>query len=317
MPCNLERTIIDNLVICYLAPTELLGWLKQTDNSCYGDFRMYRAEGRFHRHYFHLFTDDYKRLGDIYFERYASKGNELYLWLKVENSLLHDQSYLEVIDQLSVLWELEFNGFTSLDLARDFGYDVAARIRKMMRREDLAVMVNEKEVRDRDKTLKQEDQAGDDGHRQQRRQDDAPSQAVGNGTELLFHHLEGTSFPAIAQTGVHSFQPTADWPRFGPKSGPPLTSMPGVGPKNTLIGASHTQAEDSSVKSYDDPKIAVFCQRCLTRPVISSRVKSPEKTMTPYFGPSREHRITTLAPSCVPWCIVTALPSSSSCISSA
>ena len=55
--CNLEKTIIDNLVICYLAPTELLGWLKQTDNSSYGDFRMYRAEGRFHRHYFHLFTD--------------------------------------------------------------------------------------------------------------------------------------------------------------------------------------------------------------------------------------------------------------------
>lgn len=154
MPCNLEKTIIDNLVICYLAPTELLGWLKQTDNSCYGDFRMYRAEGRFHRHYFHLFTDDYRRLGDIYFERYASKGNELYLWLKVENSLLYDQSYLEVIDQVSAQWELEFNGFTSLDLARDFGYDVAARIRKMMRREDLAVMVNGKEVRDRDKTLK-------------------------------------------------------------------------------------------------------------------------------------------------------------------
>ena len=31
--------------------------------------------------------------------------------------------YLEVIDKLSVRWELEFNGFTSLDLARDFGYD--------------------------------------------------------------------------------------------------------------------------------------------------------------------------------------------------
>ena len=36
---------------------------------------------------------------------------------------MYDQSYLEVIDQLSVRWELEFNGFTSLDLTRDFGYD--------------------------------------------------------------------------------------------------------------------------------------------------------------------------------------------------
>ena len=152
--CNLEKTIIDNLVICYLAPTELLGWLKQTDNSRYGDFRLYRAEGRFHRHYFHIFTDDYRRLGDLYFERYASKGNERYLWLKVENSLLYDQSFLKKIDLLSEQWELEFNGFTSLDLARDFGYDVAARIRKMMRREDLAVMVNGREVRDRNKSLK-------------------------------------------------------------------------------------------------------------------------------------------------------------------
>lgn len=154
MPCNLETTIIDNLVICYLAPTELLGWLKQTDNSSYGDFRMYRAEGRFHRHYFHLFTDDYRRLGDIYFERYASKGNDLYLWLKVENALLYDKSFLEVIDQLSAQWELEFNGFSSLDLARDFGYDVASRIRKMMRREDLAVIINGKEVKTRTTMLK-------------------------------------------------------------------------------------------------------------------------------------------------------------------
>lgn len=154
MPCNLGTIIIDNLVICYLAPTELLGWLKQTDNLNYGDFRMYRAEGRFHRHYFHIFTGDYQRLGDIYFERYASKGNELYLWLKVENSLLYDHPYLEMIDQLSAQWELEFNGITSLDLARDFGYDVAARIRKMMRREDLAVIINGKEVKTRTTMLK-------------------------------------------------------------------------------------------------------------------------------------------------------------------
>jgi hypothetical protein len=113
-----------------------------------------RAEGRFHRHYFNIQNKYGKELGNLYFDRYASAGNELYLWVKVENSVLYDGSFLEMINRLSGLLGLEFHGITSLDLARDFNYDIASRIRSLMRREDLAVIINGKEVRDRNTMLK-------------------------------------------------------------------------------------------------------------------------------------------------------------------
>ena len=113
-----------------------------------------RAEGRFHRHYFNIQNQYGKELGNLYFDRYASAGNELYLWVKVENSVLYDGSFLEMINRLSGLLGLEFHGITSLDLARDFNYDIASRIRSLMRREDLAVIINGKEVRDRNTMLK-------------------------------------------------------------------------------------------------------------------------------------------------------------------
>ena len=153
--CNLETTIIDCLVICLVATPGLLVSLREIRKHYrIEDFFLMRAEGRFHRHYFNIQNKYGKELGNLYFDRYASAGNELYLWVKVENSVLYDGSFLEMINQLSGLLGLDFHGITSLDLARDFSYDIASRIRSLMRREDLAVIINGKEVRDRNTMLK-------------------------------------------------------------------------------------------------------------------------------------------------------------------
>ena len=153
--CNLETTIIDCLVICFVATPGLLVSLREIRKHYrIEDFFLIRAEGRFHRHYFNIQNKYGKELGNLYFDRYASAGNELYLWVKVENSVLYDGSFLEMINQLSGLLGLDFHGITSLDLARDFSYDIASRIRSLMRREDLAVIINGKEVRDRNTMLK-------------------------------------------------------------------------------------------------------------------------------------------------------------------
>ena len=153
--CNLETTIIDCLVICFVATPGLLVSLREIRKHYrIEDFFLMRAEGRFHRHYFNIQNKYGKELGNLYFDRYASAGNELYLWVKVENSVLYDGSFLEMINQLSGLLGLDFHGITSLDLARDFNYDIASRIRSLMRREDLAVIINGKEVRDRNTMLK-------------------------------------------------------------------------------------------------------------------------------------------------------------------
>lgn len=153
--CSVETTIIDCLVICFLATPELLVALRKIREYYRNeDFHLMRSEGRFHRHFFNIRNDCGKELGNLYFDRYASAGNELYVWVKVENSILYDRTLLEMMKRLPGLLGLEFNGITSLDLARDFSYDIASRIRSLMRREDLAVIINGKEVRDRNKMLK-------------------------------------------------------------------------------------------------------------------------------------------------------------------
>lgn len=152
--CNLGTTIIDHLVICFIATPVLLALLRELSGINYGDFRLSRIEGHFHRHYFTITTNGVRKLGYLYFDRFASNGNELYLWLKVENATLYDRDLINEVKRLPERLGLQYYGISSLDLARDFGYDIASRIRKMMRREDLSVIVNGKEVKDRDMKLK-------------------------------------------------------------------------------------------------------------------------------------------------------------------
>jgi len=152
--CKLGTTIIDNLVICFIAMPTLLSLFRNGEEPHIDNVFFSRTEGRFHRHYFNIITNDGRKLGNLYFDRYASDGNERYLWLKVENSVLYDRDILQMMKRIPDQLGLQYYGISSLDLARDFGYDIASRIRKMMRREDLAVIINGKEVRDRNKMLK-------------------------------------------------------------------------------------------------------------------------------------------------------------------
>lgn len=152
--CSLETTIIDKLVICFLAAPELLESLRVISGINYGDFRLIRSDGHFHRHIFNVLSPRLKVLGSLYFDRLDSDGSQLYLWFKFENSVLYERLVMDVIKMLSDQLRLEYNDITSLDLARDFGYNIASRIRALMRREDLAVIINGKEVRDRNKMLK-------------------------------------------------------------------------------------------------------------------------------------------------------------------
>ena len=152
--CKLGTTIIDNLVICFIATPSLLSSFRNRTEPYIDNVFFYRAEGRFHRHYFNIISNNGRRLGNLYFDRFASDGSEQYLWLKVENSVLYDRETLSIIKGIPVRLGLQYYGISSLDLARDFGYDISSRIRKMMRREDLAVIINGKEVKDRNKMLK-------------------------------------------------------------------------------------------------------------------------------------------------------------------
>ena len=152
--CNLETTIIDSIVLCFIAAPALLASLREIAGINYGDFRLRRTEGQFHRHFFSIISNDVQKLGNLYFDRFASDGSELYLWLKVQNAVLYNRDLAKEVKLIIDRLGLTFYGISSLELARDFGYNIASRIRKMMRREDLTVIINGKEVRDRNAVLK-------------------------------------------------------------------------------------------------------------------------------------------------------------------
>ena len=152
--CNLETTIIDNLVICFLAAPALLAELREIDGLHIGNFFLSRSKGRFHRHYFHVSGIGIGKLGNLCFDLYTNDEEQRYVWLKVENHVLYSPTLVEEIKRLPTLLGLTFNGITSLDLARDFGYNITSRIRAMMRRDELAVIINGKEVKDRTAMLK-------------------------------------------------------------------------------------------------------------------------------------------------------------------
>ena len=108
--CKLGTTIIDNLVICFIATPKLLSSFRNRVEPYIDNVFFSRAEGHFHRHYFNILSIDGRKLGNLYFDRYASDGNELYLWLKVENAVLYDRELLQMMKQIPDRLGLQYHG---------------------------------------------------------------------------------------------------------------------------------------------------------------------------------------------------------------
>ena len=153
MKCKPGTTIIDALALCYVAGDELLNLLRAVDYKIdFDKFNLYRTMGRSHSEHFDIWLDGVK-VATTYFDRYGAGKKESYLWLRIENAVLYNKPLLVEVLSLVELLDLQFNNVTYLELAKDFKYNISNKIRAMMRNPELTTIINDKQIKDRNKIL--------------------------------------------------------------------------------------------------------------------------------------------------------------------
>ena len=151
--CKFGTTIIDALTLCYVAGDELLNLLRAVDYKIdFDKFNLYRTMGRSHSEHFDIWLDGVK-VATAYFDRYGAGKKESYLWLRIENAVLYNKPLLVEVLSLVELLDLQFNNVTYLELAKDFKYNISNKIRAMMRNPELTTIINDKQIKDRNKIL--------------------------------------------------------------------------------------------------------------------------------------------------------------------
>ena len=153
--CDLGKTIIDELKLCYKAEPTLLEELSQMkigDEHEYGDFTFRRETKKHYKYGFNIYYAN-KQIATFNFKRYGSlpqyENNVIY---RIENNVLYNKDLLDVSFKLPKMLDMIFCHITSIDLARDYRFNVVSRIRKMAKDEKTKVIVNGKAI-DKKKTL--------------------------------------------------------------------------------------------------------------------------------------------------------------------
>ena len=151
--CKFGTTVIDALTLCYVAGDELLNSLRAVDYKIdFDKFNLSRTMGRSHSEHFDIWLDGVK-VATTYFDRYGAGKKESYLWLRIENAVLYNKPLLVEVLSLVELLDLQFNNVTYLELAKDFKYNISNKIRAMMRNPELTTIINDKQIKDRNKIL--------------------------------------------------------------------------------------------------------------------------------------------------------------------
>lgn len=151
--CKLGTTIIDAVTLCYTAQDLLLNTLRKVDKIDFDTFKLHRTRGHHHSQHFDIILNGIK-VATTYFDRYGSEEKEPYLWLRVENNVLYKKNLLAETLTISELLNLQYNNITYLELARDFTYNIINKIRGLMRDPSLKTIINDKQIKDRNKIIK-------------------------------------------------------------------------------------------------------------------------------------------------------------------
>lgn len=150
---DLGKTIIDELRLCYeaeptllqeLSAVEIGGWL------IIDEFYLFRVVSRHFQYGFDVLygtdADDRSKVATLRFGHYGEQEQSSYIFYRVENRVLYDSEMFDVTMRLPDLFGLFFCHITSIDLARDFKFNVVQRIRKLAKEETVTVIVNGKAV---------------------------------------------------------------------------------------------------------------------------------------------------------------------------
>ena len=145
--------VIDELKICYKANKERLEPLMDVE-----------AGGRYDIPDFHLFRIIHDRfrfcfdvvrrkekVAQLRFGFYTEDADdcEKYVFLKIMNPVLYDQTLLRQVLTVPDFFGMTINNFTALDVAVDTQVNVPSLIKKMMRDKSITTIINGKAIKDR------------------------------------------------------------------------------------------------------------------------------------------------------------------------
>ena len=146
---DLNRTIIDELRLCYIAESILLDELSKLEIGGwkdFGDFSLFRTVSRHFRYGFDVLYNQYpdgrQKVATLRFGHHGEQIQSFYVYYRLENEVLYDHSTFDITMVLPELLGMTFQHITSIDLARDYRFDVVKKIRKIAKDEAVKVIVN-------------------------------------------------------------------------------------------------------------------------------------------------------------------------------
>ena len=135
---DLGRTIIDELKLCYVAELSLLDELSQIQLGGWADYDKFTIFRVVCEHYQYGFDVLYtsisygrKKVATFKFGRYGEQRFPQYVIYRIENETLYDQELLNTTLRFPEMLGVEFEHITSIDLCRDYKFNVVSKIRKI------------------------------------------------------------------------------------------------------------------------------------------------------------------------------------------
>lgn len=138
------RIVIDKLKLCYRRDNESLFWqmmAEQPDHLNMGDFDLVRgqADGTYDGIYGVAYAQH--EFGTLLFDRFSDKEKR-YCWLSIRNQVFYsDKMSIALLNDFQDAVGFEgVNNITQLELACDLPFNPVPRIKKLLKREDVAVV---------------------------------------------------------------------------------------------------------------------------------------------------------------------------------
>lgn len=150
---DLGRTIIDELKLCYVAELSLLDELSQIQLGGWAEFDKFTIFRVVCEHYQYGFDVLYtsnsysrKKVATFKFWRYGEQRFPQYVIYRIENETLYDQALFNTTLRFPEMLGVIFEHITSIDLCRDYKFNVVSRIRKIAKDDKVSVLVNGKVI---------------------------------------------------------------------------------------------------------------------------------------------------------------------------
>jgi len=138
------RIVIDKLKLCYRRDNENQFWqmmAEQADHLNIGDFDLVRgqADGTYEGIYGVAYAQH--EFGTLLFDRFSDKEKK-YCWLSIRNQVFYsDMMSIALLNEFQDAVGFEcINNITQLELACDLSFNPVPRIKKLLKREDVAVV---------------------------------------------------------------------------------------------------------------------------------------------------------------------------------